>query len=724
MDDDAAAPDGEAVQADAPAAEPAPGGKLRYTDQELLKFVRDERMRSIGFGEGDNGILQKVRIKAQEYRQGRLNDLPALEGRSKAVDTTLADAVDTVMPDVMEVFFGGDDVVTFDAMNEADEDQARQESDVIAQVVFGQNDAFRAFNDTIQDALLNRTGLWTWWWEEDTHELGAYQADNAPQAAVMTHLLAQQTPWAKSSWEQRDDGSFALEISEKRGRVCFKSVPSEDFTVSADTIVLRDSAYCAMRDRPRVQDLIKRGVAPKVARSLPHYTSKDDPMERARDEAGENDRASENGLDDLRVVEIRTHYLRIDADGDGDIEIWRIETDGDESRLLQKECVSHIPFAALTPYLSAHRFYGESLYDKLQEVQRIKSVLLRMLLDSGYFALNQRYEVSEDGSNEFTIADLLNNAPNVPVRSKTGAAVRPLSAGALGFDVMGALEFMSTVGEQRSGVVRNAQGLNPDTLHDTAAGAQLLVAAAQKRVRFIVRVFAETGVKDLFLGIHRTLREQSTQEHAPLNKKIRGAWAQVQPDDWQERDSLTVHVGVGSADRAHDLQVQESAMNVVREIIQLQGGVNGPFVTAQNVANRLKAFSRALGEKAPELYWSDPGDAQVQPQGGPPPNPELLKAQSAAQIDQARLQAETEANAAQLQSEQQLQQARLQGELAIAREKMQAQMDLERFKAEQAIQLQREEMAATARLEQMKLQLGQRPGSIADQVEDLPGGMG
>lgn len=144
---------------DAQPEAPAQGARLRYSDADFLRIVGDERRRSVGFGEGDTGELARVRIRAQEYRQGKIYDLPVIRGRSMAVDSTLSDAVDTLMPDVMEVFFGGDDVVTFDAESAEDEPQAREESEAVAWVVFSQNDAFRAFHDAIQDSLLNRTGL-------------------------------------------------------------------------------------------------------------------------------------------------------------------------------------------------------------------------------------------------------------------------------------------------------------------------------------------------------------------------------------------------------------------------------------------------------------------------------------------------------------------------------------------------------------------------------------
>jgi hypothetical protein len=672
--------------------------KLRYSDADFLRIVDDE-CRSVGFGEGDAGELARVRIRAQEYRQGRINDLPVLRGRSAAVDSTLADAVDTLMPDVMEVFFGGDDVVTFQADGAADEAQAREETEAVTHVVFHQNDAFRAFHDAIQDALLNRTGLFHWWWEECERPTGCAEAEGPEQAAAMAALASLDKPWTRARLTARDDGSVAVDLCELRGRVCIRAVPSEDFTVAADTVTLRDAAYCALRDRPRVQDLIARGVSPAVARALPHASSRQDEMATVRDEAGENDRAGESGVDDLRIVEVRTHYLRLDADGDGELEIWRVETDAEQTRLLQKERVSQIPFGALTPYLSAHRFHGESLADKLFEVMRIKTVLLRMLLDSGYFALNQRMEVSEEQASEFTISDLLNNAPNVPVRSRTGQAVRPISAGALSFDVFSAMEFMSTVAEQRSGVVRNAQGLNPDTLHDTASGAMQLISAAQKRVRMICRVFAETGVKDLFLGVHRMLREHSSAEHAPARMKVGHAWREVRPDRWCEREALSAHVGVGSSERDRNLAVQAQALALTEKVISMQGGLEGPFVTAQNVYNRLRAFSRAVGEKSPELYWGDPASAPP-PSGGEPPHPE-------AQLAAAKLQLARE---------------RMAGELALKREELQGKLALERARAAEALKLQREELMATLALKGHAVASGASASTdVAGAVEDLPG---
>jgi hypothetical protein len=331
-----------------------------------------------------------------------------------------------------------------------------------------------------------------------------------------------------------------------------------------------------------------------------------------------------------------------------------VVTNADATILLDMGRANRVPFAVSTPFLVAHRLIGMSLYDKLREVQQIKTVLLRTMLDSGYFALNQRYEVAEGTgrANANTLNDLLNNVPGAPVRSTDGQSVRPLGGGRLDFDVAGALEFMSTVAEQRSGVVRNAQGLNPDTLHDTAKGAMALMGAAQKRVRMMARVFAETGIRDLYLLIHDVCR---TTVKGSQKRRLRGDWVEVDPSQWAARNDMTIEVGVGSGGREQEL----AALKLVGETQMELRQVNPAMVTDQNLYNTATRMLEKAGLKGAERYYTDPSK-NPQPQQQPPPDPELIKIQTQAQLDREKMQSD-----AQLKREQ------MAGEFALERERMQ-----------------------------------------------------
>lgn len=697
------------------AGEPA-RGRLRYSDEDFLRFVAEERRRSVGFGEGDGGELSGARERALAYYRGDVSrDVPTIPNRSAAVSTDVAEAVETCLPDIVEIFVGGDDAATFLPVGPEDEAAAQQETDFVNHVVFDENNGFLTFYTAFKDALLTRTGLFTWWWEEsEKHREERFEGKTLEEVAVALEVA--QSQGAQCRYEPRDDGLFDVVIrsTQNLGRVCVKAVPPEDFTVAPDTVTLKEATYCALRDRPRVQDLIARGVDAEVARGLPAYVEPEGEVAQARDLAGEREAGALESLGDLRQVEVRAHYIRLDADGDGQLELWRVVTDADERTLIGKEKVECAPFGAITPYVNGHRFYGESVADKLIEIQKIKTTLLRMLLDSGYFALNQRAEVSMAEANEYTIADLLRNEPNMPVRSKTGRAVRPIGAGAINFDIFGALEHVSVMGEQRTGIVRNAQGLKPDTLHDTARGALALMTMAQKRVRLIARIFAETGVKDMFLGVHGLIRRHAT---AAAQARLKGRWVKVDPTHWGERKDMTIQIGLGSSGRDHDLAAMAKVLEIQRDVVELQGGLNGPFVTPDNIHNALKRFVMAAGQRAPELFFADPRQAAAIGGGaGPPGGAQASRAQAELAMAKAKAAGELKLKGLQIAAGAKIREREI--EVNAAMRERQIARELELKERQLAAELALEEKLALTR---MAAGAGGEVGAVATSAVE-PGG--
>lgn len=624
-------------------------------DQDFFRrLCSDERRNSVGYEHDEE--LYAQREQALNYYKGEMPDVPALPNRSKATSSDVSDAVETVLPDLLEIFTASDDVATFSPVGPDDEDAASQESDYINHVVYQQNAGWFQLYTAFKDALLVKTGLWKWWWDDYTYEDEVLESVNQLQ---MQELYAQSKDPASgfeiAEMEEAETDPmlgqlYTVTIRQRSGggKVCFGAVDPVDFMVGRDTVRISEATYASHRTRTRAQKLIEQRYDPDLIAKLPSYSSEEaEELDRARDTAGETGEEGEPNI--LRQVEVIEHYVRVDYDEDGQTELYKVLTGADEAVVIHIEEVDAIPFAAITPYPVAHRFFGRSLADLMVEIQRIKTALLRMMLDSGYFALNQRSEVSMERANEFTISDLLNNTPGRPVRSRTGDAVRPIGAGALSFDVQGALEYIATMGEQRSGVVRNAQGLNPDTLHDTAQGAQALMSAAQKRVRMIARVFAETGVEDLFLGIHDMLRSHATQMETV---KLRGSWAPIQPASWRRRKDMTIDIGVGSGGRLEELAAFRELAATMETVLEMQATLTGnplggPYVTAQNFYEFGKRYIEKLGVKAVDAVWSEPTAESMMAimapqQGGDPMQAEVAKAQGQMQLELMKLQSKAD----------------------------------------------------------------------------------
>lgn len=693
------------------------------SDEELLAACTSERRQSAGFEE-DN-VLLTAREQALNYIKGYMPDLPTLDNRSRAVSTDVADAIETVMPDLMEIFVGGDDVVSFIPNSEEDEKQAEQESDYVKHVVFNMNDGFQVIYDMCKDALELKSGQAFAWWEDGQPQEEDFEGkgeDELSIAALSSEIInLKKDP--QDDPQQPPTFSFTARKKTK-GQVKIKSLAPEDFTIARDATCITDAAYVAFRARPRAQDLKEMGMDSDDVDMLPQYGSMtDETLRLARDDAGENsDQRAVSGNHDMRQVEVISHFIKVNADGKG-VRYWLVETGGDESVLLRKRPIRRVDIAAMTPFPIPHRFYGMSLADKLIPIQQQGTALKRIMLDSAYFAMNQRMEVDEQKSGPFTIADLLRNEPAMPIRVKTGGAVTPIKAGELNFAVLDALEFTKAEGEQRSGVVRNAQGLNPDSLHETAGGAIALMGAAQKRTRMIARVFAETGLRDLYLIVHALIREHA--EEAEM-VKLRGKWAAVDPTTWGERDQMAIEVGLGSAGRAQDLAMLTQLGNVQKEIIMAPSG--GSIVTPENVFNLATSMAEKAGIKAPQRYFSDPAQNAQQA----PPDPEMMKAQQ----EQGQHQDKMQLQAQDQQADAQLAQAKLQqdGQLAAMQANAQAQAqaaqnDLAREKLErddqfrytqlaQTAQLAREEREARTQIEQAKLQAGFQQAVTVQDMKD------
>ena len=59
--------------------------------------------------------LSVERSDAMDYYLGDMaKDMPASDGRSRAVSTDVADTIEGLMPSLMEIFCGGDEVVRFE----------------------------------------------------------------------------------------------------------------------------------------------------------------------------------------------------------------------------------------------------------------------------------------------------------------------------------------------------------------------------------------------------------------------------------------------------------------------------------------------------------------------------------------------------------------------------------------------------------------------------------
>src|SRR5262245_27056486 len=96
--------------------------------------------------------LNNERQKALDYYNGNMRqDMPSGDGSSSAVSTDVADTVEGLMPSLMDIFCGSEQVVQFNPVGAEDVQAAEQETDYVNHVFMQKNPGFLVLYSMCKD---------------------------------------------------------------------------------------------------------------------------------------------------------------------------------------------------------------------------------------------------------------------------------------------------------------------------------------------------------------------------------------------------------------------------------------------------------------------------------------------------------------------------------------------------------------------------------------------
>jgi hypothetical protein len=638
--------------------------------------------------------LTTDRAAALNYYMGDVSeDIPDIDGRSRAVSTDVSDTVEGLMPVLMEIFAASDEVVEFAPVGPEDVQAAKQETDYVNHVFMQKNPGFMVLYSFIKDALLSKMGIVKIWTEENTRQERETFYDQPDDSFA---LLAGDKDLDIIAHSVRDTPYGPLHdvtVERTKSFKCHRvmAVPPEEFGVSREARDIKTCNYCFHEVRRTQADLIADGYDADQVKALPEYSWTGTNQEAlARDTVDENQAGQ--GAGELnrssRMVIITEHHVRMDYMGDGKTALYRVTTGGQQGEILYKDGElqvieeNRIPMAVMSPIVVTHRLIGRSVADLVMDIQRIKTALMRSLLDNTYMSVNPRPEVAETFATEQTLDDLLTMRPGQPIRTKQPGGITWQKVPFVGADILPVIQFMDTTREWRTGVSRQSQGVDPNALQNQVATiANQMQSAADQKVKLIARIFAETGVRDMFALLHAEIRENGDQQQIV---RLRNQWVPIDPQDWRERDDMTINVGLGTGSKQEELAKLQLIIGAQTQAIQVG------LVSRQNLYNSARELVRLSGRKDCESYFVDPSAPPAQnPAEAPIPPPENPQVAQAAQQNQATMAANQQKAALEQQKAQadaQRETAQAQSEIAIANQKFELEKQLKLLDAQIAAQ--------------------------------------
>lgn len=685
----------------------------KMSDSDLRALLDAEH--SDAMAATSSAKLSEDRSNALAYYNGDMaKDMPTEVGRSKAVSMDTADTIEGMLPQLMEIFTASDEPVRFNPVGPEDINAAEQETDYVNHVFMNQNPGFLVLYSFIKDALLSKLGVVKVWWEETEEEERETYYDQSDDAFAM--LASQEAveivEHTAHPSEQRDPMSgqpvtlhdVTIVKTTKSARAVVEAVPPEEFGIERNARSLRDCNYCFHKVMRTESQLIEQGYDAKQIKGLPSFTALTNEEEIQRDTVDENSGADGDNINSAaRKIQVIEHYVRMDYEKKGKACLYRVVTGGSGGAavILKRdgkpdiEPFDFMPFAAMTPIIITHRFFGRSIADLVKDIQQIKTALYRALLDNAYLANNPRVEVSEQMAGPNTIDDLLVSRPGGIVRTKVPGGLTWQTVPTIGNNVFPLLEYIDQTREQRTGVTKQGQGLDANALQNqSATAASQLFTVAQARIRLVARIFAETGIKDLFWLLHGLIRKHGQKAETV---RLRNNWVQVDPRQWKNRADLTVSVGLGTGSKTEQFMHGQLLLGLQEKAVALG------LVSKKNFYNSAKRIVKLMGEKDPEAYFIDPTKPPDQQQQGdeasqpipPPTSPDAQKAE----VEKMKAQAAMQIQA----SEHQSNMARSQAEIQKAATEAQVKI-IEANAAAHNAQMQQQLAAAQIQVDQLKAQ--------------------
>ena len=691
-------------------------------DSELVSIISSHVEDGVG---NSGGTVSNLRKEIYDRYTGELYG-DEKDGQSMVTTRDIQETIEWTLPPLLRHFTAERPAVSFEPVDQDDEKAAEQETQAVAQSFWKDNQGFTVLYLIIKTILMNPNGYVKVYREEG--ERVVYERyrnlDLAEVDMIMDEdgleIIEQEKSKVKANPEIQGDTGERWDVKLKRTLTKGKNVvlvlPEEEVSVDSNWnyLDLDDCPFVCHYPEKTHSELLSMGVDEEFLEEA-YGPDEMDSFERTnrRDTSDESDYGDDESHKALRKYTYYECSMLVDMDEDGiaerrrvvmiNKEIWSNEED-DEQSIISGATI-----------LMPHKHVGISMAELLLDIQEIKTVVWRQLLDNMYRANNPR-TIALKGAN---IADLQANRRNGILRAKAPGDITMEQTAPVVGQVIPLLGLIDETKEMRSGITKTSTVPSPDLLQNSAEGSYLsLVEKADQRVDLLARLLAETVVKRIFIKLHGLIQRHGDTK----DMKLSGDWVRVDPTTWRRRENMTVRIGLGHSTKGqqlaaatmikadHDLLIQQGA------IAKPENGFQG-IITTQNIYNGRKLMVEALGERDVDEFYLNPSKVPPAPPQQPAPDPNLLMIQSNERIEQGKMQAKV----MELRQKQQMFMLEAQGKAAMEERDFRFK-EMEAAYRKQLDQIEAE-LKSTAlddkeEIEKLKIELASTKASLEDAQYD------
>ena len=625
-------------------------------DEEFLTHCQEQLQDAKDFLE--NHLAPHRSDAIDVYHQKEYGDEE--QGRSQYVDSTLRDTVNSILPSLLKIFTSSERVLEFMPRQPEDEPFALQATDYVRHCL-NESNFYNVLHDAMKDALVVGSGFVKYFYEY-AQEVEGYSytgLDDDTLAALMQDDQIEissidSRPIASGSDMSPEEMPMIHDIEVKRrsnkGKFRLECIPPEEILFNRRSTGFGDPStdLIAHRKVVTVSDLVSLGFEKEdfidFAGDNYDLDNQQESYARRPQLHGKEGVAYQEASKKLIWTEL---WIKCDYDLDDFTEIRRVCIVGPNfDKILMNEPVNDFPFVHFTPYREPHDVQGAGLFDILRDVQKTKTQVMRGMLDSLSLSIFPRMSFI-DG--QVSVSDLMNVECGALVRMRSEGAVKPLTVPYLGAQGESLLNYFSEVTENRTGISKASLGLDPSSLMSSSPIAVSgTLSAAQLKIEYIARNFAETALKPLYQGILKLIVQHQDRE---TMIRLRNEWIPMNPAAWDTGYDVMINVALGGGDENLRMQALQIIAAKQEEIIKLVGPDN-PLVNVQQYSNTLRKMTELSGFKNSEEFFKDPSkEPPRQPEPEKPSQEEMQMQMMQMQVELAKGQLELDQMRLQLDEE-------------------------------------------------------------------------
>ena len=635
--------------------------RLEPLDQTQIESIVSKAVQdAVDFVDAE---IAPQRIKAQRYFDNKV-DIGSEDGRSSVVATKCREAVRGIKPSIQRIFLTNDKPVEFVPKGPEDVAAAEQATSFVA-YKFQKHNGYKVLNDVFQDAMVKKTGIaYVFYNESMKPEIFTMRnlTDEAFTALVgeddvevLEHEVSTSISIDAEGIEiEVPEHDVKLSRSVPHGEICIESVPPEDFFVDRNARGIDNFYVCGHSTEVRVSDIIAMGFSVEDLDGLDNteYSVVDDEAEFERRGYAIDEGEDENVSAASRKITLTQAFMELDIEGTGVPRLYQFLCVGSTYKILNFYEADTAPYAIFECDPEPHAFFGTSLVDLVISDQDAATAMLRGVLDNVALTNNPGVQYV-DG--QVAVEDLLNPEIGRIVRVKSPNAISEMTVPFTAGSTLPALQYFDQLVDNKTGVSKMAQGLNPDVLKSSTATA---IAASMEgqtgQAEVIARNFAEGGMKQMFrLMLDLLVKNADGEELMRLN----GSFVPINPAVWETDMDLTVNVGLGTGRENERAAILQQTLQIQQSIYQAYGANNG-IVTLTQIRNTLADLLALGGVRNSDRYFMPMTQeieqqmmmlaqqqqammAQAQQQQDPNAafmQTEAMKAQTKAQVDMTKAQ--------------------------------------------------------------------------------------